>query len=120
MRQITSSGSVKAIWLDKEKILERLRDVSIEALNRFPEIKEVRVFGSVAKGEETGLSDVDIFILIENEQKDTLERMKPYFSFFSDRLDIAIDMIVATKDEVDNLKDILKESILLYRRGFEG
>lgn len=115
MRQTISSGSVRAIFLNREEVLKKLREISGEALAVFPEIKEIRLFGSLAKREETGLSDIDIFLLIESEQKNPIERMKPYFGFFSDRLDIAVDMIAATEDEMENFKEILKESILLCK-----
>lgn len=116
MRQMISSGSVRAICLDRESILKKLKEASDKALKVFPEIKEVRLFGSLAKGEETGLSDVDLFILVESEQKNPLERMRPYFAFFSDMINIAIDMIVATSNEIEKYSEILKRSIPLSKR----
>lgn len=114
MRQIVSSGSVKGIYLNREEVIKRLKEISGEALKVFREIKEIRLFGSIAKGEESGLSDVDIFILLsESKEKNSLERLKPYFNFLSDRLDIAIDMIVSTENERENYEEILKRSILL-------
>lgn len=114
MRQIISSGSVKAISLNREGVLHRLREIAEEASRVFPSIVEVRLFGSLAKGEETGLSDVDLLIVTESENENPLERMKPYFSFFSDRLDIGIDMVVTTKHEADSLKEAFAYSKLLY------
>lgn len=87
-----------------------------ESVEKFPQIKKIILFGSLAKKEETGLSDVDLFILIENGETNPLERLRPYFNFFADRLDIALDMIVATEDEFDNYKKLLKNSIVLYNR----
>ncbi len=114
MRQVISSGSVKAISLNREGIIRKLERVAEEASRVFPAIVEVRLFGSLAKGEETGLSDADIFILAEDENDNPVERMKPYFNFFSDRLDIGIDMIVATKREAENLAEFLACSKRLY------
>lgn len=116
MRQIISSGSVKAFFLDRDAILKRLKDASGEASRIFPKIQEIRLFGSVARGEDTGLSDVDIFILADDAEGNPIERIKPYFRFFSDRIDIAIDILVATKDEIGMFRDILHDSLLLYRR----
>lgn len=113
MRHIISSGSVKGIYLDREYVLKKLKEVSGEALTVFPEIKEVRLFGSLAKGEETGLSDIDIFIIAKCKETNPIERMKPFFGFFSDKMDISVDMIVADESEIENFKEILKESILL-------
>ena len=87
MRQIRSSGSVKAFYWDREGLLARLHEVAGEALRKFPEIAEIRLIGSFAQGTETGLSDVDIFILLtESAEKHPIERMKPYYYFFSDKL----------------------------------
>jgi len=116
MRQIVSSGSVRAIYLNREEVINRLKEVSDEALKTFPVIKEIRLFGSIAKGEESGLSDVDIFVLLsESKERNPFERLKPYFSFFSDKIEIAVDMIVATVDEKENFMEILKGSILLCK-----
>lgn len=116
MRQIISSGSVKAFFLDREAILKRLKDVSGEASQIYPKIQEIRLFGSLARGKETGLSDIDIFILIDNTEDNPVERIKPYFRFFSDRIEIAIDMLVATKNEIERYQHLLHDSLLLYRR----
>jgi len=116
MRQIESSGSVKAFYLDKEAVLQRLREVSEEAFAVFPELREIRLFGSLAKGEHTGLSDVDILVVVESAQKDPLEMARPYFSFFSDRLDVALDLIVATGTDKEKFSDLLKDSICVKAR----
>ncbi len=113
MRQVISSGSVKAISLNRDEILEKLQQISKEALIAFPEIREIRLFGSLARGEETGLSDADIFILTTSNEKNPLERMRPYFDFFSRRLGMALDMIVATPQESEGFKEIRKESLIL-------
>lgn len=116
MRQIISSGSVKAFYLDREAILRRLRDASREASQVFPGIQEIRLFGSMARGEGTGLSDVDIFILADDVEGNPIERIRPYFRFFSDKIDMAIDILVATKDEIERFRHLLHDSLLLYRR----
>jgi predicted nucleotidyltransferase len=99
--------------LDREALLTRLRAIAGEALREFPRLTQVRLFGSLARGDETGLSDVDVFLLVESDQKDPLERMKPYYFFFTERLALGLDMIVATEDELGLHRDILKGSILL-------
>lgn len=117
MRRIISSGSVKGFLIDREMVMEKLKDVSETALNTFPEILEIRVFGSFAKGEETGLSDIDIFILISSsDEKNPVQRLKKYFYFFSENLDIAVDVVVADLSEINNFKDIISNSILITKR----
>ena len=114
MRQVISSGSVKAISLNREGVLRRLKEIVEEASRVFPEIVEVRLFGSLAKGEETGLSDADLLVVTQSGKENPIERMKPYFSFFSDRMDIGVDMIVATEQEAGGIKETLGFSKLLY------
>jgi hypothetical protein len=42
--------------------------------------------------------------------------MKPYFDLFTERLKIAIDLIVITPEEKENFKEILKEGLTLLTR----
>jgi predicted nucleotidyltransferase len=105
---------VKAISLDREHVLRRLKEIVEEASRVFLEIVEVRLFGSLAKGEETGLSDADLLIVTKGGKEKPVERMKPYFSFFSDRMEIGVDMIVVTEQEAGSIKETLGHSKLLY------
>lgn len=113
MRQRASSGSVKAFWLNKEKILQNLKLASKELIKKFPEIKDVRLFGSLAKNEETGLSDIDIFIIAETHETNPIERIKPYFFFLTNYIEISFDILVGKPEELASFEDILKDSISL-------
>lgn len=113
MRQTASSGSAKAIWLDRNELLKNLKAAAKEAREKFPEIKDIRLFGSLAKNEETGLSDVDIFILADTDEKNPIERIRPYFYFFSDRLKISIDVIMARPEELSDYEEMIKDSVSL-------
>lgn len=115
MRQVRSFGSAKAFFWDKDALLARLRDIAGEALARFPEIIEVRLIGSLAKGSETGLSDIDLFVrLSDSAEANPLERTKPYYHFFADKLELALDMIVAVGEH--DHEEILQGSVLLATR----
>jgi predicted nucleotidyltransferase len=113
MRQIASSGSAKAIWLDRNQLLRKLRTAAKEAKDTFSEIKDIRLFGSLVRNEETGLSDVDIFIVAETEIKNPVEKIKPYFYFFSKRLKMSLDLIVARPEELPHYEEMLKDSLPL-------
>lgn len=114
MRQIISARSARAIYLDRESLISRVREISLDAAARFPEIKRIVLFGSLAKHQETGLSDIDIFLLLHSSEKNPIERTRPYFLFFSTKMDIGIDVLTATNDELDNFQDLLQGGILLY------
>ncbi|MGB9677386.1 MAG: nucleotidyltransferase domain-containing protein [Candidatus Ratteibacteria bacterium] len=105
MRQIVSSGSAKGIFLKRNEILKKLKEISKIAIKKFPEIKDIRVFGSFAKKEETGLSDIDILIISEFENKSHLEVAKKYFNFFQEKINMGIDLILIKKEEIGKFKE---------------
>ena len=113
MRRIISLNSVKAFYLDRNKLIQELQKAAGEAMLLFPEITEIRLVGSVARGEQTGLSDVDLFIVIDNSEEGALERMKPYYRFFSDKIKLSLDIFTARKEETGSYQDLLVGSILL-------
>ncbi len=116
MRQMISSNSVKAFYFDHKIVLDKLKEISKEALNVFPEIIEIRLIGSFAKNEESGLSDIDLFITTKSTEKNPLERVRPYYMWFAEKIGISLDLIAATEQELqsnDNFKKMIKNSILL-------
>ena len=58
-----SSGSVKIISLDRDELLARLATIATRIRARHPEVREVRLFGSLARGDQTGTSDADLLIV---------------------------------------------------------
>jgi len=117
VRRIESSGSVKAISLDRDELLRRLREAAAEALEAFPELLEVRLIGSLAAGTATGTSDVDLLLRVKEISGNPLEAMKPYFFFFSRRLEIGLDLLLVGPDLPPGLEEALRGSIMLARRG---
>jgi len=74
---------VKGFYLKREEILKTVEEISKTAMDLFPEIDEIRIFGSFAKKQETGLSDIDIFVLLSDTgSENPIERCKKYFYFF--------------------------------------
>jgi predicted nucleotidyltransferase len=113
MRRIISLNSVKAFYLNRDKIIKKLHEAAGEAMLFFPEIKEIRLVGSVARGEHTGLSDIDLFIVMDKGGENALERAKPYYQFFSEKIGLSIDIIAARKGEAGDYGELLRGSILL-------
>lgn len=116
MRQIRSSGSVKAISLDRDEVLRRLREVATQALETFPELEEVRLIGSLASGTHTGVSDVDLLLRTRAIPGNPLEAMKPYYFFFSSRLDLGLDILLCGPKLPSGLAESAKGSLLLAKR----
>ncbi len=112
MRQTVSSGSVKAFFLERESLLDILKKVIEESRKIFPEIKEIRLFGTIASGKHTGLSDVDLLIISKDLPDNPLERIKRYYPFFSERIPIAVDIIVLNEMEFKNKVEFHESKII--------
>ena len=54
-----SFDSVKVISLERDKLLTRLEQTARKIITERREVKEVRLFGSLARGDQVGMSDVD-------------------------------------------------------------
>ena len=99
MLQLRSSGSVKTISLDRDRVLSELKSVASRVCREHPEVASIRLFGSLARGDHVGTSDVDILIvLLGGEAGDPLERIRAYLGCF--KLPVAVDLLVYTEDDV--------------------
>ena len=100
MRHVRCSDSVKAIYLDKEAIFKTLKNVSEELRKKLPYVKEVMLFGSLAKGEEHGLSDVDLLVIVEDINRENFwEIYGEVFEVVSEHLKTDFDLIVMSERE---------------------
>ena len=87
-----SSGSVRLFSIDRLELLSRLREAVVRLRAECPEVDEVRLFGSLARGDQTGLSDVDILIVLHDTcQPDPVLRTRAYLPYFD--LDRGVDII---------------------------
>ncbi|ABQ91486.1 DNA polymerase, beta domain protein region [Roseiflexus sp. RS-1] len=107
---------MKAISLDRDEIIRRLKEVAATALATFPQLCEVRLIGSLATGVHTGTSDVDILLRVHERAGNPIDEMKPYFFFFSQHLEIGIDLLLFDKTPPEGMEKIIQGSILLAAR----
>ncbi len=116
MRRIESYSSVKAISLNRDEVMQQLREVSAKALAIFPHLQEVRLIGSLATGSHTGTSDADLLLQVSEPIANPLEVIRPYFFFFSRHLYIGIDMLLYHTVIPDDMQPMVEGSIVLASR----
>jgi predicted nucleotidyltransferase len=60
----------------------------------------MRVFGSVARGDHVGTSDVDVLIVLrDGELEDALERIRAFYPYFE--LPIGVDLLVHRRKRLE-------------------
>ncbi len=82
--QRKSYGSVTVFWLDREELRSRLASAATTLRSRRPEVREVRLFGSLHSDRATATSDADILVVVEQAGLPALGRHEPYVEFFRD------------------------------------
>jgi predicted nucleotidyltransferase len=99
MRQESFSDSVRIISVRRDEVIARLREVAGQIRSARPEVKEVRIFGSIARGDQTGLSDADVLIVLRGHNgDDPLERIRAFYPYFD--LPIGVDLLVYHEGEI--------------------
>lgn len=97
MLQERSYGSVKIISIDRKKLLARLIEISQQICREHAKVVSVRLFGSLARGDHVGISDVDVLIIVRDaSESDPIELIRHYYPYFD--MPIGTDLLVL--DEV--------------------
>lgn len=95
---MSSSASVRVFSLPREALLTRLRQIIARLRAERPEVLDVRLFGSLARGDATAFSDVDLLILTQADaETDPIQRILRYLPYFD--LDRGVDILVFTAAE---------------------
>ncbi|RME60039.1 nucleotidyltransferase domain-containing protein [Candidatus Parcubacteria bacterium] len=98
MLQETSSGSVKIISLDRERLLARLKIIAARIYADHPDVVSVRLFGSVARGDQVGLSDVDILVVVREKLPNPLVEIQRFYPYFD--LPVGVDILVYSEPQI--------------------
>jgi len=103
MQQIKSLGSAKIISLNKEIVLREIKKIAKKIKKEEKgNILDIIIFGSIAKNNYTGTSDVDIVIILKESDLNFIERIVKYRKYFD--LDIGVDLFVYTFSEFEKMK----------------
>jgi len=96
----SSSNSVRIFWLDLQTVIKELGVVARRMKARCPEIEEVLLFGSLARGEAVPGSDADLLVILSSASQPFLERIPRYLPV---GLSLGVDVFPYTRDEIDRM-----------------
>lgn len=102
-------------------MLASLRELAIRLGSARPEILEIRLFGSLARGQRNPFADADLLIVLDASDLPARDRIPLYKPT---RAPVPIDLTVCTRHELAReltagnrfLKRVLGESLVLYSR----
>ncbi len=93
MLQEKSFGSVKIISINRPVLLETLRQISQQVCGDHPEVKGIHLFGSLARGDQVGTSDIDILVILKGSFRgDPIDQSLEYSHHY--RLPIGVDLLM--------------------------
>ncbi|HYG65137.1 MAG TPA: nucleotidyltransferase domain-containing protein [Thermoanaerobaculia bacterium] len=123
MLRTQSSGSVRVTWIDRPALLRELEERAARLGRDHPEIAEVVLFGSVARGSATPESDIDILLIVDETGVPFLLRADPYRDVFAD-LPFDVFPLAYTQSERERmlregnlfLCSAFEDAVYLYRR----
>lgn len=119
--------NVRVFRLDRTALIARLRERAGDLLERRPDVMEVRLFGSLARGDAHPGSDADLFVIVRDGAKPFLERVPPLARSFSG-VGIGCDVIAFTESETRALRlrgdafahAVFDEGSVLATRGLDA
>lgn len=109
-----SSSSVKVTWFDYSAVWEAVRRFARELVEQFGEVEEVRVFGSLVRGECVPGSDADLLILLRDHPLPFHERIPLFLPRHP--MPVSVDVFPYTRRE---LEQMLREGNHFLRRAME-
>ncbi len=114
---------VRVFRIDRDRLLAALTAHAAALLLARPEVLEVRLFGSLARGHATPGSDADLWILLREGAESFLARSAALSRCF-EGLGIACDVLAYTESEWSRMRDerrrivdaVEREGLVLARR----
>jgi predicted nucleotidyltransferase len=90
--------NVRVFRLDREGVVARLRERARDLIEQRSDVIEVRLFGSLARGDARPGSDADLFIVLRDGAGPFLERLPPLARMFGG-IGVGCDVIAFTESE---------------------
>jgi len=97
-----SFGSVTVFSLDRQLAIERLTTAAVALAGMEPEVIDIHLIGSLARGDAVPGSDADLVVRVRDDgevaQRRPLDRGLPWSDVFV-AIDLPIDLVVLTPSE---------------------
>ena len=90
--------NVRVFRLDRDGVIARLRSRARALVERDSDVREVRLFGSLARGDAHPGSDADLFVVVRDGAAPFLERIPELARHFTG-VGIGCDVVVYTESE---------------------
>ena len=97
-------NGVKVRFLNRNEILPRLLELANQLLASYPDILEISLFGSLARGNYAPGSDADIYILLREDSRRFVDRIPEFLDFFSSA-GLPVEVFPYTLEEKTEMKD---------------
>jgi len=97
-------NGVKVRFLNRDEIFYRLVDIAKRLLAKESNVIEVSLFGSLAKGNYTPRSDIDIFILLNENSKKFIDRIPGFLDYF-EKVGLTVEVFPYTLEEINKMKN---------------
>ena len=94
--QSRSSGTVRLFWLDRAQVLARLTAAIERMVSEYPEVDQVVLFGSLARGDALPGSDADLLVLLQQCDVPFQARLPRYLPR---NAGIGVDVFAYTRSE---------------------
>jgi predicted nucleotidyltransferase len=122
VEQCYRGRDVRVFRLDQDGVIARLRERARALVARDPDVREVRLFGSLARHDAHPGSDADLFIVVRDGAPPFLDRIPPLARHFAG-VGIGCDVIAYTESERASLaarhdafaRAVLEEGITLAK-----
>ncbi len=119
-------SQVRVFALDAERARARLAECARELLSAAPDVEEVRLFGSLARGDAHPGSDADLLIVLRESRLPFLDRGAELLRHFAG-VGIGCDVLAYTRDEIERMRaegnrlicTADREGVVLAERGAE-
>lgn len=102
--------------LDRDAVVERLRAFATEELGARPEVREVVLIGSLARGDWSARSDADLVVIVDSAKEPGWDRAPAYTPH---DVGVATDVLVYTVEEAvewrPRFRAEVERGVTLYR-----